>query len=214
MLPYQEQFIKFAIRQDVLKFGKFTLKSGRVSPYFFNSGLFNTGSALAQLGRYYAQTVVNSELNFDILFGPAYKGIPLVSATAIALSDAHNRDTPYLFNRKEEKDHGEKGNLIGAPLQGSVLIIDDVITAGSAIREVMSIIEESAARAAGVVIALDREEKGAGELSAIKEVELDYGISVISIVKLHHIVNYLEMHKIYPDTLAAIKTYQDNYGID
>ncbi len=213
MLPYQEQFIEFALAQDVLKFGRFTLKSGRVSPYFFNSGLFDTGLSLARLGRYYAQAVVNSSIEFDVLFGPAYKGIPLVAATAVALADDHDRDTPYLFNRKEAKDHGEKGNLIGAALQGRVLIVDDVITAGSAIREVMSIIEASGARAAGVVIALDREERGTGELSAIREVELEYGISVISVVKLCNIVNYLEMHSIDPAALAEMRKYQDNYGI-
>jgi|TARA_Y100000310_G_scaffold309708_2_gene354116 orotate phosphoribosyltransferase len=213
LLPYQEQFIEFALAQDVLKFGRFTLKSGRVSPYFFNSGLFDTGLSLARLGRYYAQAVVNSSIEFDVLFGPAYKGIPLVAATAVALADDHDRDTPYLFNRKEAKDHGEKGNLIGAALQGRVLIVDDVITAGSAIREVMSIIEASGARAAGVVIALDREERGTGELSAIREVELEYGISVISVVKLCNIVNYLEMHSIDPAALAEMRKYQDNYGI-
>lgn len=213
MLPYEEQFIEFAIGQDVLKFGEFRLKSGRISPYFFNSGLFDTGLSLARLGRYYAQAVVNSGLDFDILFGPAYKGIPLVAATAIALADEHNRDTPYLFNRKEVKDHGEKGKLIGASLQGRVLIVDDVITAGSAIREVMSIIEASDARTAGVVIALDRQERGMGELSAIQEVELDYGFSVISVVKLCDIVNYMEMHHINSDALVAIEKYQARYGV-
>ena len=213
MLEYQEQFIEFAIDQDVLRFGTFTLKSGRTSPYFFNSGLFNTGTALAGLGRYYAQAVINSGIDFDILFGPAYKGIPLVASTAVALSNHHSRDFPYVFNRKEAKDHGEKGKLIGAPLKGRVLIIDDVITAGSAIREVMSIIDESDAEAAGVVIALDREERGTGELSAIREIELEYGVSVISVVKLSHLVSYLEGHDVYPDTLAAIEKYQSNYGI-
>lgn len=213
MLPYEEQFIEFVIAQDVLKFGEFSLKSGRISPYFFNSGLFDTGLSLARLGRYYARAVVNSGLDFDILLGPAYKGIPLVAATAIALADEHNRDTPYLFNRKEVKDHGEKGKLIGASLQGRVLIVDDVITAGTAIREVMSIIEASDARASGVVIALDRQERGTGELSAIQEVESDYGISVISVVKLCDIVSYMEMHPIDSDALGAIKKYQDKYGV-
>jgi orotate phosphoribosyltransferase len=213
LLAYQEQFIKFAIDQDVLRFGTFTLKSGRTSPYFFNSGLFNSGLALAELGRYYAQAVINSGIDFDILLGPAYKGIPLVASTAVALSNDHNRDFPYVFNRKEAKDHGEKGKLIGAPLKGRVLIIDDVITAGSAIREVMSIIDESDAEAAGVVIALDREERGTGELSAIREIELEYGVSVLSVVKLSHLVRYLEAHDVYPDTLAAIEKYQADFGI-
>jgi orotate phosphoribosyltransferase len=213
LLAYQEQFIKFAIDQDVLRFGTFTLKSGRTSPYFFNSGLFNSGLALAELGRYYAQAVINSGIDFDILLGPAYKGIPLVASTAVALSNDHNRDFPYVFNRKEAKDHGEKGKLIGAPLKGRVLIIDDVITAGSAIREVMSIIEESDAEPAGVVIALDREERGTGELSAIREIESEYGVSVISVVKLSHLVSYLEAHDVHPDTLAAIEKYQADFGI-
>ncbi len=213
LLPYQEQFIEFAIQHDVLRFGKFTLKSGRISPYFFNSGQFDSGLSLARLGRYYAAAILNSGIEFDVLFGPAYKGIPLVAATAVALADEHNRDTPYLFNRKETKDHGEKGKLIGASLQGKVLIVDDVITAGTAIREVMSLIETSDAQTAGVVIALDREERGTGELSAIREVELAYGISVISVVKLCNIVNYLEIHNVHPDTLEEVRKYQDNYGI-
>ncbi|RZI79519.1 MAG: orotate phosphoribosyltransferase, partial [Pseudomonas sp.] len=175
MQPYQRDFIRFAIDRGVLRFGEFTLKSGRTSPYFFNAGLFNSGSALAQLGRCYAAAIVDSKIPFDVLFGPAYKGIPLASATAVALADQHQLDVPWCFNRKEAKAHGEGGSLVGAPLEGNVLIIDDVITAGTAIREVMQIISAQQAKAAGVLIALNREERGNGELSAIQEVERDFG---------------------------------------
>lgn len=171
MQPYQRDFIRFAIDRGVLRFGEFTLKSGRTSPYFFNAGLFNTGSALAELGRCYAAAIVDSKISFDVLFGPAYKGIPLAATTAVALADQHKLDVPWCFNRKEAKDHGEGGSLVGAPLAGDVLIIDDVITAGTAIREVMQIINAQQAKAAGVLIALNREERGNGELSAIQEVE-------------------------------------------
>ncbi|WP_372613012.1 orotate phosphoribosyltransferase, partial [Halomonas sp.] len=160
MQPYQRDFIAFAIEQGVLRFGDFTLKSGRVSPYFFNAGLFRTGGALARLGRYYARAIADSGLAFDLLFGPAYKGIALAATTAVALADHHDRDLPYAFNRKEAKDHGEGGNIVGAELAGRILIIDDVITAGTAIREVMDLIKGSGAQAAGVVIALDRQERG------------------------------------------------------
>ncbi|HCP29297.1 MAG TPA: orotate phosphoribosyltransferase, partial [Pseudomonas sp.] len=164
MQPYQRDFIRFAIDRGVLRFGEFTLKSGRTSPYFFNAGLFNTGSALAELGRCYAAAIVDSKISFDVLFGPAYKGIPLAATTAVALADQHGQDVPWCFNRKEAKDHGEGGSLVGAPLAGDVLIIDDVITAGTAIREVMQIIKAQQANAAGVLIALNREERGNGEL--------------------------------------------------
>ena len=173
MQAYQREFIRFAIERGVLRFGEFTLKSGRTSPYFFNAGLFNSGSALAQLGRFYASAVIESGLDFDVIFGPAYKGIPLGAATAIALAEQHQRDLPWCFNRKEAKDHGEGGTLVGAPLTGRVLIVDDVITAGTAIREVMQIIRAQNAEAAGVLIALNRQERGQGELSAIQEVERD-----------------------------------------
>ena len=162
MQPYQRDFIRFAIDRGVLRFGEFTLKSGRTSPYFFNAGLFNTGSALAELGRCYAAAIVDSKIPFDVLFGPAYKGIPLAATTAVALADQHQLDVPWCFNRKEAKDHGEGGSLVGAPLAGDVLIIDDVITAGTAIREVMQIINAQQAKAAGVLIALNREEAGTG----------------------------------------------------
>lgn len=191
MQPYQRDFIRFAIDRGVLRFGEFTLKSGRTSPYFFNAGLFNTGSALAELGRCYAAAIVDSKIPFDVLFGPAYKGIPLAATTAVALADQHQLDVPWCFNRKEAKDHGEGGSLVGAPLAGDVLIIDDVITAGTAIREVMQIINAQQAKAAGVLIALNREERGNGELSAIQEVERDFGIPVVSIVSLTQVLEFL-----------------------
>jgi len=213
--PYQRDFIAFAIEQGVLKFGEFTLKSGRVSPYFFNAGLFQTGRALAKLGRFYAQTIVDSSLKADVLFGPAYKGIPLAAVTAAALADHHDLDMPYSFNRKEAKTHGEGGNIVGAPLSGDILIIDDVITAGTAIREVMGLIEQSGARAGGVIIALDRQERGQGEQSAIQEVQAQYGMPVVSIVTLEQVLTYLEEHAggemlAYAD---AVRTYRDQYGI-
>lgn len=180
MLDYQKEFLDFAIAQQAIRFGDFTLKSGRRSPYFFNAGLFNTGEAMARLGQFYARALVAAEVDFDILFGPAYKGIPLATATAIALAEHHGRNTPWCFNRKEAKDHGEGGHIVGAPLQGRALIVDDVITAGTAVREVMTLIQASKAHPAAVMIALDRQEKGRQELSAIQEVERDFGIPVIS----------------------------------
>ena len=191
MQAYQREFIQFAIERGVLRFGEFTLKSGRTSPYFFNAGLFNSGLALARLGRFYAAALVDSGIPFDVLFGPAYKGIPLAAATAVALAEQHGQDLPWCFNRKEAKDHGEGGTLVGAPLAGRVLIVDDVITAGTAIREVMQIIHGQAAQAAGVLIALNRQERGQGELSAIQEVERDFQIPVVSIVALDQVLEYL-----------------------
>ena len=213
MQKYQEEFISFAIEQGVLQFGEFVLKSGRLSPWFFNSGLFNTGQALARLGHYYGETIVGNAIEFDILFGPAYKGIPLVAATAVALANDHDRDVPYVFNRKEAKDHGEGGSLVGAPLAGNTLIIDDVITAGTAIREAVSIIGATDAILAGVVIAVDRQECGKGDVSAIREVEQNYGITVFSIVKCSHIVDYLETHNTAPEILQKMKDYIDRYGV-
>ena len=212
MRDYQREFIGFALRHGVLRFGNFTLKSGRQSPYFFNAGLFNTGKMLSELGRFYAEAIRASGVEFDVLFGPAYKGIPLAAATAVQLSDEFEIDTPWCFNRKEAKDHGEGGTLVGSPLTGRVLIIDDVITAGTAIREVMTIIEQARAKAAGVIVALDRQEKGTGELSAIQEVERDFGIPVISIVKLEQIITYLE--ETGSEHLEAIRTYRAQYGIN
>lgn len=213
MQAYQRDFIRFAIERGVLRFGEFTLKSGRTSPYFFNAGLFNTGSALARLGQCYASAIVDSGLNFDVLFGPAYKGIPLASATAVALADKHGRDVPWCFNRKEAKDHGEGGSLVGAPLRGDVLIIDDVITAGTAIREVMTIIQAEQAKAAAVLIALNRQERGKSELSAIQEVERDYGIPVISIVSLDQVLEYLAEDAQLKQHLPAVQAYRAEYGI-
>ncbi|MDD1962402.1 orotate phosphoribosyltransferase [Pseudomonas sp. 39004] len=213
MQPYQRDFIRFAIDRGVLRFGEFTLKSGRTSPYFFNAGLFNTGSALAQLGRCYAAAIVDSNIPFDVLFGPAYKGIPLAATTAVALADQHQLDVPWCFNRKEAKDHGEGGSLVGAPLAGEVLIIDDVITAGTAIREVMQIINAQQAKAAGVLIALNREERGNGELSAIQEVERDFGIPVVSIVSLTQVLEFLADDPQLKQHLPAVEAYRAQYGI-
>jgi len=214
MKEYQEDFIRFAIVCQVLRFGEFELKSGRTSPYFFNAGLFNTGAMLARLGRFYAQSIADSGLEFDVLFGPAYKGIPLAATTAVALADHHDRDLPYAFNRKEAKSHGEGGNIVGAPLQGRILIIDDVITAGTAIRESMDIITAHGAQPAGVVIALDRQEKGQGELSAIQEVEQDYGIPVHSIIKLEQLIQYLSSSEDHREHLDKVRAYRQRYGID
>ncbi len=213
MQAYQREFIRFAIGRGVLRFGEFTLKSGRTSPYFFNAGLFNSGSALAQLGRFYASAVMQSGLDFDVIFGPAYKGIPLGAATAIALAEQHQRDLPWCFNRKEAKDHGEGGTLVGAPLAGRVLIVDDVITAGTAIREVMHIIRAQNAEAAGVLIALNRQERGQGELSAIQEVERDYRMPVISIVSLEQVLEYLADDVQLKQYLPAVEAYRAQYGI-
>ena len=192
MEQYQQAFIEFAIERKVLKFGEFKLKSGRISPYFFNAGMFNTGAALAKLGGFYAAALVQSKVPFDVIFGPAYKGIPIASATAIALAEYYEQDVPYVFNRKEAKGHGEGGSLVGAELKGRTLIIDDVITAGTAIREAMALLKAHNAQPAGVLIALDRQEKGKGELTAIQEVEQQYGIPVISIVSLDLLIGFLE----------------------
>jgi orotate phosphoribosyltransferase len=213
MQDYQQAFLEFAIDAGVLRFGEFTLKSGRVSPYFFNAGLFNTGRHLARLGRFYAQAIVDSGRDFDVLFGPAYKGIPLAAATGIALADHHERDLPWCFNRKEAKDHGEGGNLVGAPLEGRVLIVDDVITAGTAIRESVDIIQAAGATPAGVVIALDRQERGRGERSAIQEVEQDLGLPVTSIVTLADLQTWLEGGAGTTDTLERIRAYRAEYGV-
>lgn len=215
MQDYQRDFLKFVIDRSILKFGEFTLKSGRKSPYFFNAGLFNTGQALGFIGRCYAAAVKESGLAYDVVFGPAYKGIPLASATSIALAQHYDRDAPYCFNRKEAKDHGEGGTIVGAPLQGKVLVIDDVITAGTAIREVMGIIKQAGASAAGVVVALDREERGQGSLSAIGEIRQEYGIPVISIISLSQIISYLEQvgDRELSQYLPKLKSYRETYGI-
>ena len=213
MQAYQRDFIRFAIERGVLRFGQFTLKSGRISPYFFNAGLFDSGLALARLGRFYAAAVVDSGISFDVLFGPAYKGIPLAATTAVALAEHHQRDVPWCFNRKEAKDHGEGGSLVGAPLAGKVLNVDDVITAGTAIREVMQIIQAQGAQAAGVLIALNRQERGQGELSAIQEVERDFGMPVVSIVSLELVLEYLADDAELKQYLPAVQAYRAEYGI-
>ncbi|WP_396588138.1 orotate phosphoribosyltransferase [Bermanella sp. R86510] len=214
MQDYQKAFIEFATEQGVLKFGEFQLKSGRISPYFFNAGLFNSGKAMAQLAKSYANAIVDAGLEMDVLFGPAYKGIPLAATTAMALSQEFNRDTPYTFNRKEKKDHGEGGSLVGAPLEGNILIIDDVMTAGTAIRESIDLMKaQPNAKPAGVIIAIDRQERGKGELSATQEVAKDYGIPVISIVKLEQIIEYVSQKEEFKQHLPAIQAYRDQYGV-
>ena len=217
MKDFQRDFIEFALSKQVLRFGEFTLKSGRISPYFFNAGLFNTGGDLAKLGRFYASALTDSSIEFDLLFGPAYKGIPIATTTSVALYDHHDIDMPYCFNRKEAKKHGEGGSLVGSELQGKVMLVDDVITAGTAIRESMEIIKSHGAQLSGVLIALDRQEKGQGELSAIQEVERDFGTEVISIVTLDDVITYLEEKVVdqpeLNDSLLRIKNYRENYGI-
>ena len=213
MKAYQREFIEFALEKEVLKFGEFTLKSGRKSPYFFNAGLFNTGRDLARLGRFYAAALADSGIEFDVLFGPAYKGIPIATTTAVALADHHEIDTPYCFNRKEAKDHGEGGNLVGSALEGRIMLVDDVITAGTAIRESMEIIQANGADLAGVLVAIDRQEKGKGELSAIQEVERDFGCAIISIVSLTDLVTFLEEKGTDKEHLEAVKAYRAEYGL-
>lgn len=215
MKHFQTEFLDFVTSEDILSFGEFTLKSGRKSPYFFNAGLFNSGASLAQVGRSYAAAIAESNLDFDVLFGPAYKGIPLVATTAIALSQDFGINKPFCFNRKEAKDHGEGGNIVGAPLKGRVLIIDDVITAGTAIREVMGLVEDARAEATGVVVALDRQEKGQGELSAIQEIETDYDMPVISIINLEQILDYLSLGEGtgLEEYLQPMQAYKEAYGV-
>ncbi len=212
MQDYQREYIQFSIDANVLRFGEFTLKSGRISPYFFNAGLFNSGMRLAALGRFYADAIVSSGVQFDTLFGPAYKGIPLVSAVAIALYEKHGIDKPWVFNRKEAKAHGEGGSLVGAELTGRVLIIDDVITAGTAIRESIEIINTSSASLAAVCVSIDRQEKGLGERSAIQEIEQDNNVTVITIASLSTIVEFLSEQSDYSDTVATLEQYRTQYG--
>jgi len=214
MQDYKREFIEFALAQDVLRFGEFELKSGRISPYFFNAGLFNSGAALAQLGRFYAAAIEQSGVEYDVVLGPAYKGIPLATTTAVALSDKYGKDVPYAFNRKEAKTHGEGGQLVGAELNGRVLIIDDVITAGTAVREVMALIEQYKAKPAGVVIALNRQEKGNGDLSAIQEVERDYDVPVVSIITLNDLMSYLQDKANDEALLQRIADYRERYGVE
>jgi orotate phosphoribosyltransferase len=213
MNSYKNQFIDNAIASGALKFGQFRLKSGRISPHFFNAGEFYQGKALATLGQCYAAAIVDSGIEFDVLFGPAYKGITLAAATAVALAEHHNLDVPYCFNRKEAKSHGEGGTIVGAPLEGKVLIIDDVITAGTAIREVMAMVDQAEAQAAGVVIGVDRKERGNSDQSAIQEVESEYSIPVASIIDIDDILTYLDSKADMQALVEQIKQYRQEYGV-
>lgn len=214
MKAYQRRFIELALAKNVLKFGEFILKSGRVSPYFFNAGLFNTGRDLALLGQFYAQTLLDNNVSCDVLFGPAYKGIPIATTTAVALVEHHDIDIPYCFNRKEAKDHGEGGTLVGSPLKGNVVIVDDVITAGTAIRESMEIIKQHDATLSAVLLSLDRQEKGREELSAIQELKRDYQCQVYSIITLDDLISYLSESETLSEHLPAVKAYRERYGVN
>lgn len=218
MLPYQEQFIDFALNTGVLRFGEFKLKSGRTSPYFFNTGLFNSGATMLQFSRYFATSIEHSDIEFDVLFGPAYKGITLSCAVAMALSEASGKEIPFAFNRKEKKDHGEGGNMVGAELQGRVAIIDDVITAGTAIRESVAMIEATGAKPSAVFLALDRQEKGqkdgeVTEMSAIQQVEAEFGIPVKAIATLDDLIEYLKQRPEQAENLDRMHAYRETYGI-
>lgn len=214
MQDHARRFLELAIERGVLRFGSFTLKSGRVSPYFFNAGLLNTGRAVAEAARCYASALVTSDMRYDMLFGPAYKGIPLVTALGAALADHHNLDVPLAYNRKEAKAHGEGGTLVGAPLAGRVLVIDDVITAGTAVREVIAMIEAAGAELAGVVIGLDRQERGTGELSAVQEVQQGFGAPVFGIIGMTDVIDYLRESGGGPEgVLASMEDYRERYGV-
>lgn len=212
MRAYKREFLELALELEVLRFGEFTLKSGRVSPYFFNAGLFSTGYAAAKLGRYYASAIAYSGIEFNMLFGPAYKGIPLAALAAAALAEHHDVDAPYSFNRKEKKAHGEHGKIVGAPVAGKVMIVDDVITAGTAVREAVQIIVDAGAEVAGLVISLDRQEIGTGDKSAVQELEQSLGIPVVSIVKLTDLIDLLEEAGEYSEHLDSIVRYRKQYG--
>ncbi len=213
MQAYKREFIDLALELGVLRFGEFTLKSGRLSPYFFNAGLFNTGYAAARLGRYYAVAIADSGIEFDMLFGPAYKGIPLVALTAASLAEHQNLDVSFAYNRKEAKAHGEGGNIVGAPLEGRVLIVDDVITAGTAVREAYKIISASGAQVAGLAISLDRQERGQGALSAVQELKQSLEIPVSSIIRLNDLINILEESNEYAKYVEAVVGYRKKYGV-
>ena len=213
MEQYKRDFIEFALSRNVLKFGEFTLKSGRKSPYFFNAGLFNTGANLARLGEFYAAAIQASAVDFDVVFGPAYKGIPIGTSVSVALFNRYGIDKPVCFNRKEVKDHGEGGNLIGRPLQGKILLVDDVITAGTAIRESMELISANKAELAAVLIALNRKERGKGELSAIQEVERDYQCQVLSIIDLDDLMQFIEQDPRYSSHLPEMRAYRAEFGV-
>lgn len=213
MRDYQRAFIEFAIEQQVLRFGEFTLKSGRTSPYFFNAGQLDTGLGIATLSQFYADAIVDQVPSFDVMFGPAYKGIPIAAATATQLFAQHGRDVPWCYNRKEAKDHGEGGTMVGAPLVGDVLVVDDVITAGTAIREVAALIDAAGARLGAVVVAIDRRERGRGELSAIQEVEAETGASVHAIVTVDHVIEHLEATGQFAEHLPAVREYRREFGV-
>ena len=213
MEQYKRDFIEFALNRNVLKFGEFTLKSGRKSPYFFNAGLFNTGADLARLGEFYAAAIASNAVLFDVVFGPAYKGIPIGTTVSVALFNRYGVDKPVCFNRKETKDHGEGGNLIGSPLQGKILLVDDVITAGTAIRESMELIDANNAELAAVLIALNRKERGKGKLSAIQEVERDYQCCVLSIIDLDDLMQFIEQDPRYTAHLPAMRAYRAEFGV-
>lgn len=212
MQSFRQDFIRFAIEQKVLCFGEFKTKAGRISPYFFNAGLFNDGNSLKQLTQFYAQAIIAANIQFDMIYGPAYKGIPLAAGTAIALSDM-KRNVPYCFNRKEAKDHGEGGNTVGANLQGRVLIIDDVISAGTSVRESIELISNAGATPSSVVIALDRMERGLGALSAVQEVQQNYNIPVLSIATLDDLLEYLQGNQEFAQHLEAVQSYREQYGV-
>lgn len=212
MRPYQREFLSFAMEVGAIRFGEFQLKSGRSSPYFFNAGAFSSGSALSRLGSFYAKAILDAGVAFDMVYGPAYKGIPLAVATAIALADQHQRDVPYAFKRKEVKDHGEGGVIVGAPLQGHVVIIDDAISAGTSVAESVGVIKDAGAVPTAVAIALDRQERGRAECSAVKEVERAYGLPVISIASLDILVAYLAESSEWAHHLQAIAAYRETYG--
>ena len=213
MEQYKRDFIEFALSRNGLKFGEFTLKSGRKSPYFFNAGLFNTGADLARLGEFYAAAIQASAVDFDVVFGPAYKGIPIGTSVSVALFNRYSIDKPVCFNRKEVKDHGEGGNLIGSPLQGKILLVDDVITAGTAIRESMELISANKAELAAVLIALNRKERGKGKLSAIQEVERDYQCQVLSIIDLDDLMQFIEQDPRYSSHLPEMRAYRAEFGV-
>ena len=213
LAKYQTEFIEYALEVGVLSFGEYRLKSGRISPYFFNAGAFDTGERLARLGRFYAEALVDSGLSYDALFGPAYKGIPLVSITSVALYERFGIDIPYAFNRKEPKDHGEGGLIVGAHITGKVVIIDDVITAGTAVRETINTLSKTGISVSGILVGIDRQEKGSQSLSAIQEVQAEFGVEVVSIIQLDTIIEYLEEANCNHDTLRLISDYRSQYGI-
>ena len=213
MQGYKREFMELALELGVLRFGEFTLKSGRVSPYFFNAGLFNTGYAAAKLGRFYAEVIARADIPFDMLFGPAYKGIPLATLAAASLAEHHDIDVPYAFNRKEAKAHGEGGSIVGAPLSGGVLIVDDVITAGTAVREAYQVIVSTGAEVAGLVISLDRQERGQGAYSAVQELKSSLDIPVVSIIQLDDLINLLEESSEYEEFLEPVQRYREKYGV-